>query len=305
MSTNDWEKGNRPYLKEISKLSFENMRWNRKNILAMRDFLSPWSHNIKLPHGIYTASCDDYYPAHKEIMKVVSQQLKGVFENKRVIDIGCLEGYFSAECALQGATVVGIDGKMINIKKCELIKSVLDIGNLTFIRDDAMRVTRKKYGCFDAVLALGLLYHFADPFRFLKNMFKLCNGLILNDTHVALEKQPQFINGSWKPDLSSMRKFRFANKTYMGRLFREFDPKTSQLSKDLSPRASLRNELSVWLTEDSLISMLRDVGFEQISKIVFPKKEKAWWSDVQKDARVLVLAVKKREPLKSRIFTNR
>ncbi len=87
------------YLEKIARLSFEHVRWNRKNIVEIRDFLSPWNHNIKLPYKIFTAHCDDYYPAHKEIMKIVSQQLKGDFKKRRVIDIGCLEGYFSAECA--------------------------------------------------------------------------------------------------------------------------------------------------------------------------------------------------------------
>jgi 2-polyprenyl-3-methyl-5-hydroxy-6-metoxy-1,4-benzoquinol methylase len=305
VSADNWERGNRPYLRKISRLSFENVQWDRKNILEMRDFLSPWNHNIRLPYGIFTASCDVYYPAHKEIMTIISQQLTGNFKNKRMIDIGCLEGYFSAECALQGATVLGIDGKTINIKKCEFIRSVLDAENLTLIKDDAMRVTKKKYGSFDVVLALGLLYHLDNPYSFLKNLADLCNGFILIDTHVALKDQPEALEGGWKPDLSALREFKFGGKTYTGRLYREFDSEATQLSKDLSCTASLKNELSVWLTEDSLVSLLRDVGFEQISKIVFPTKENAWWSDVRSDARVLLLALKKRDPFKSKISADR
>lgn len=119
-NTGDWQKGIKPYFKQISRLSFKRRQWNRKNILEARDFLSPWDHNIKLPYDIFTAFCEDYYPAHKEIMNVINQQLGGDFKNKAIIDIGCLEGYFSAESALQGASVLGIDGKVINIKKCEL-----------------------------------------------------------------------------------------------------------------------------------------------------------------------------------------
>jgi len=291
--------GDQKYLNKISKLSFTNVRWNPKNISEMRDFLSPWNHNIKLPYRIFTAYCEDYYPAHQEIMKIINQQLQGNFKRKRVIDIGCLEGYFSAECALQGATVLGIEGKTINIKKCEFIRSVLGVKNLTFIKDDAMRVTKKKYGDFDVVLALGLLYHLDNPFKFLENLSELCTGFLLLDTHVALVEQPE--SGDWKPDLSALRKFEFGNKTYTGRLYREFNSDTAQTSKELSPTASLSNEQSVWLTEDSLVSLLRDVGFEQVSKIVFPEKERAWWSDTRANARVLIVAVKKRDRFKSTI----
>ena len=301
MKNSDWERGNTPYLKKISELSFENMKWNRKKVLEIRDFLSPWNHNIKLPYNIFTAFCEDYYPAHEEMMTIINQQVKGNFKNKRVLDIACLEGYFSAECALQGAKVLGIEGKVINIKKCEFIKSVLKIPNLTFVRDDVMRITKSKYGRFDVVLALGILYHLDNPFRFLANLAKLCDGFVLLDTHVALGDQ-ETLGESWKPHLSELRSFKFQNRTYTGRSYREFEAEATQLTKDLSCTASLKNEESAWLTEDSLIRLLRDVGFEQISKIVFPEGDRLWW-DTRVDGRVLILAVKNRQAFKSKIHS--
>jgi SAM-dependent methyltransferase len=238
-------------------------------------------------------------------LTIINHQLGGAFEGKRVLDVGCLEGYFSAECAMQGASVVGVDGKTINVRKCEFVRSVLGIRNLTLVKDDGMRVTRKKYGSFDVVLALGLLYHLDNPFKFLANMADLCDGFIQIDTHIALTDPPGSIKGRWRPELSPLRQFRVGKKSYTGRLFREFDAEADQLSKDLSTTASLRNNSSVWLTEDSLISLLRNVGFEQISKLVFPKEEGTWWSDVRADARVLVLAVKKRKSFRSKIFDGR
>src|SRR5262249_6334226 len=116
------EQEDKAYLKQITSLSFDDRQWNRESILEARDFLSPWNHNIKLPFGIYTAHCPDYYPAHEEILNIVNHELSGAFQGKRILDVGCLEGYFSAECALQGASVTGIDGKTINIKKCELVR---------------------------------------------------------------------------------------------------------------------------------------------------------------------------------------
>jgi SAM-dependent methyltransferase len=300
--SSDHEREDRAYLRRIRQLSFDDREWSPESIREVRDLLGPWNHNIKLPFGIYTAHCRDYYPAHEEILTVINHQLRGAFKAKRVLDVGCLEGYFSAECALQGASVLGIDGKAINVKKCEFVRSVLGIPNLNFVQDDAMRVTRKKYGSFDVVLALGLLYHLDNPFRFLANMANLCDGFILIDTHIALADQPSSIKDGWRPDLSPLREFRVGKKTYTGRMFREFDPGANQVSKDLSTTASLRNDSSVWLTEDSLTSLLRDVGFDQTSKLLFPRDEETWWSDVRADARVLVLAVKKRKPFRSKIF---
>ena len=96
--------GDRSYLERVAALDFNGVTWTREKILEVRDFLAPWNHNIALPHGVYTAACDEHYPAHREIMRVVTERLGGEFAARRIMDIGCLEGYFSIECALQGPT---------------------------------------------------------------------------------------------------------------------------------------------------------------------------------------------------------
>ena len=280
----------RPYLDQIANLKFEGVEWTQEKILEVRDFLAPWNHNIALPHDVYTAACGDYYPAHREIMRIVGERLGGNWSNRRIVDIGCLEGYFSIECALQGAEVLGVDGKLLNVRKCEFVRSVLGVERARFVLGDAMKVTRESCGRFDAVLALGLLYHLDDPYTFLSNIAGLCDGFAVIDTHIVLEDQPQSIKGEWRPDLSEMQTFTFGGKSYEGRLFREFPTGTERDVKDLSPTASLENEVSVWLTEDSLVRMLHDVGFSGTQKIVYPRDSVTWWSNMRKECRVLIVA---------------
>jgi hypothetical protein len=83
------------YLNRVTALSFEGVTWNPERIRAVRDVLAPWHHNIKLDEGIYTAYCEDYYPSHAEIMRVIAHAFSGDFAAKRILDIGCGEGYFS------------------------------------------------------------------------------------------------------------------------------------------------------------------------------------------------------------------
>ena len=294
----------RSYLDQIAALEFKGVEWTREKILGVRDLLSPWNHNIALPHGVYTAACDDYYPAHREIMRVVREHLGSNFSGRRIVDIGCLEGYFSIECALQGAEVLGIDGKLLNVRKCDFVRSVLGVERATFALGDAMNVTCESSGRFDAVLALGLLYHLDDPYTFLGNVAALCTGFAVIDTHVALEDQPERIKGDWRPDLSELRTFTFDGRRYEGRLFREFPTGTARDVKDLSPTASLENELSVWLTEDSLVRMLHDVGFSGTEKVVYPRDVDTWWSDLRKECRVLVVASSSRSGFSSKLFPN-
>ena len=291
------------YLARLADLTFDpDIDWTPEAIVAVRERLCPWHHNIKLADGLYTAYVDEFYPAHREVMEVVNHALGGDFEGKRVVDIGCLEGYFSVECALQGAQVLGVDGKRVNLTKCEFVNSVLGIESLAFAHDDAMRVTRERYGGFDAVLALGLLYHLEDPFTFLRNMAGLCDGFVLIDTLVALEDQPASIAGGWEPELSELRAFEYAGREYAGRLFREFDDGSPQVGKELSTTASLTNDVSVWLTEASLVALLRDVGFQQVDKLAYGSREDLWWADVRRDGRVLLLAHRARTPFRSKVF---
>jgi 2-polyprenyl-3-methyl-5-hydroxy-6-metoxy-1,4-benzoquinol methylase len=294
--------GHRLYLEKLTALEFNGVDWTREKILEVRDLLSPWNHNIALPHGVYTAACDDYYPAHREIMRVICERLGGKFSGRRIADIGCLEGYFSIECALQGAEVLGIDGKLLNVRKCDFVRSVLGVERATFVLGDAMKVTPESSGRFDVVLALGLLYHLENPYTFLTNMARLCDGFAVIDTHIALHDQPESIKGGWRPDLSEMRTFTFGGRSYEGRLFREFPTGTARDAKDLSPTASLENELSVWLTEDSLIRMLHDVGFSRTDKIVYPTDAVTWWSDLRKECRVLIVASSPLSRFRSKLF---
>jgi hypothetical protein len=135
-------------------------------------------------------------------------------------------------------------------------------------------------------------------------MAGLCNGFVVIDTHVALDDQPESIKGGWRPDLSEMRTFTFGGKSYEGRLFREFPTGTARDVKDLSPTASLENELSVWLTEESLVQMLHDVGFSGTEKVVYPRDAGTWWSDLRKECRILMVASSPRSRFHSKLFPN-
>ena len=122
------------------------------------------------------------------------------------------------------------------------------------------------------------------------------------DTHVALVDQPEVIKGNWRVDLSDLQEFDFGGRRYTGRLYREYRAGTSQVEKDLSSTASLRNDLSVWLTEDALAALLRDVGFEQVDRIVYPPDAGYRWSDVRRGCRVLLVAFKRRPPFRSLVL---
>jgi hypothetical protein len=116
-----------------------------------------------------------------------------------------------------------------------------------------------------------------------------------------MEDQPEAIDG-WTPELSEMKEFTHGGRTYAGRLYREFDDEVERLEKQLSTTSSLENHHSIWLTEDSLVQLLRDVGFEQVEKLLYGARSDDWWADPRRDSCLLIRAVKSRKPFQSRIF---
>jgi SAM-dependent methyltransferase len=293
------DEDDREYLEQIRALSFAGRSWSPAAIEQTRDFLGPWNHNIRLAPGIYTAFTEHPYPEHQTILSAIDRALCGRFDGVRVLDIGCLEGYFAVECARHGADVVGVDAKEVNVKKCEFVKSVLGVDNLSFVLEDAMNVTRERLGAVDVVLALGLLYHLDDPFTFLHNLAGVTDGLLVLDTLVALEDGPQTISG-WSPELSDMQDFGSSGRRYSGRLYREYEEGADEVERAFSTTASHANDLSVWLTEESLVRLLRDAGFALLEKVVSPADAGDWWADPG-EGRVLYVAHRRRR-FRSAIF---
>src|SRR5262249_350381 len=104
----------------------------------------------------------------------------------RVLDLACLEGLHSVEFALNGAKVVGVEGREANLAKARFTKDALSLGNLELVHDDVRNLSRERYGEFDVVLCLGILYHLDTPdvMKLAKNLAEVCTRVAIIDTHL-------------------------------------------------------------------------------------------------------------------------
>ena len=93
--------------------------------------------------------------------------ITSVVEGKRVLDLFCANGAFSAEAALAGAKeVVGIDFSPERIEVAQFLASTLEDSvacNFTFMSGDVYELPNLVSEPFDVVIALGGLYHVANP----------------------------------------------------------------------------------------------------------------------------------------------
>jgi SAM-dependent methyltransferase len=220
---------------------------------------------------------------------MVSDLSRKPFAASRVLDLASLTGDFAVECALRGAEVLGIEGRSSNLDRA--IQRV-SLPNLRFVQDDVRNLSRDKYGEFDVVLCLGILYHLDEPdcFKLLESMAAVCTGLAIIDTHVGLTRE---------------ERVEYNGHEYRGWRYTEYPHPPTSEEIEANTWGSLGNPRSFWLTRPSLVNAIVDAGFNSVYECQFPA-----WNDISAD-RVALAALKgTREPILAeqgddRIFNER
>ena len=122
----------------------------------------------------------------------------GSLQGKRVLDIACNSGFWSMQCALLGAEVVGFDARPELIDQANLIKSIVGVDNAEFHLLDFWDMCPEVLGgTFDIVLNLGILFHLPDPLAALKMTQSMSHDHILLDTTLHPMADP-VVTLSWQ-----------------------------------------------------------------------------------------------------------
>ena len=210
------------------------------------------------------------------IYKIVNDSARKSLPESRILDLASSEGDFSAEFALRGAEVLGVEGRHTNIQRAE---ARFSLPNLRFVQDDVRNVCREKYGEFDVVLCLGILYHLDAPdcFKLLEAIAGICTDVAIIDTHISLKRDEMI---------------KYKGHEYWGWRYTEYSREPTPEQTEESTWASIGNLRSFWLTKPSLVNALVDAGFNSVYECLYPA-----WNDIPSD-RVAMVALKgKREEL--------
>jgi tRNA (mo5U34)-methyltransferase len=147
-------------------------------IRARIDAVPHWYHQIEIRPGIVTPGIN------KSAATLSRLGLPDRCDGLRALDIGVRDGYFSFELERRGAEVVAIDYMDPGDTGFPVARELLG-SSVDYVVDNVYNLTPERYGTFDLVLFLGVMYHLRDPLLALDRIWDVCNDGAL----LALETQ--------------------------------------------------------------------------------------------------------------------
>jgi tRNA (mo5U34)-methyltransferase len=148
-----------------------------------------WWHEIELAPDIVTPG-DDSNRMKLPILDSIGlpRDMKGL----RALDIGCSDGYFSFEMERRGAEVMAVDFVPEHYTGFSTARKILG-SHVEYRMDNVYNLSSEKYGVFDVVLFMGVLYHLRKPLAALdsirgvmKEGALLFTGTMMIDEYVLL-----------------------------------------------------------------------------------------------------------------------
>lgn len=144
----------------------------------------PWNHNFLLPFGVQTRPSIANSERHGKSTgkwKWLRPYLESLdLSGKRVLDVGCNEGFFSLRCRELGAReVVGIDINPQRIEKAHFIIDVLQPSAVQFVQRDLFGPDLPEIGRFDVAMCLGVLHRVPNPYGALCIISALADQVVI------------------------------------------------------------------------------------------------------------------------------
>ncbi len=180
-----------------------------------------------------------------------------------MLDLACLEGGFAIGFAKRGARVVGIEGRKQSIVKADFVRRRYKLDNLELYIDDVKNFSADKYGFFDVIFCRGILYHLEaeSVFRLVERMFESCRGILILDTHYIPEA-----SGYTRNRITGDESHLHRGHTYLGKCFVEHSERATEADREKELWSALSNNSSFWPTKESLLRLLANSGFRDVSE---------------------------------------
>ena len=129
-----------------------------------------WHHAIRLPEGVVT-------PGVYDPRDLLARLRLGDLHGKRVLDVGARDGFFTFACERAGAEVLAVDHAPAEATGFAVASEIIG-SRAEDVRANVYDLTPERFGTFDLVLFLGVLYHLRHPLLALDALRRLCRERI-------------------------------------------------------------------------------------------------------------------------------
>ena len=127
-----------------------------------------WYHDFDFPHGLQARSRVHDADFHRRLWQFIETHLASIdFQGKRVLDIGCWDGYWSFYAERRGASqVLATDDVSQNWAEGEGLRLAKQLFGSQIMVDQRRSVYELAAlgQTFDVILFLGVYYHLYDPY---------------------------------------------------------------------------------------------------------------------------------------------
>lgn len=176
----------------------------------------------------------------------------GTFRDKRVLELGPLEGGQTCMMERAGAKVLAIEANQRAFLKCLIVRNALGLHSEFLYGDFRPWLEAAEPRCFDFVAAIGVLYHMTEPAKLLHDIARVTNAFgVWTHYYDAAVPGGNRLRFDPKPRLQTVdgRTVQVYQQNYL----------TSVTKPGFCGGSA---PVSFWMTKDGLLQYVRSLGFD-------------------------------------------
>ena len=152
-----------------------------------------WHYQFDLRGNLTPIFKKNHVKRHTQRKKLFFDPLVGLFggslEGKRVLDLGCNAGFWALSAAQAGCDyVLGIDGRQMHVDQANFVFEAKEVERerFDFFSGDLFETNLRRFGPFDVVLCLGLMYHVSKHVELMEKISEVNTDVLVIDTTLSV-----------------------------------------------------------------------------------------------------------------------
>lgn len=217
------------------------------------DLIPGWNHVLPSEAGVEGGQAVLYNDAR---IRWFIEQF-GNIEGKKILELGPLEGSHTYMFDRGGASsVLAIEANKLSFLRCLVAKNLLNLNNSHFMLGNFVKWLEATEDVYDVIVACGVLYHMSDPLHLLDLMAARSDAIFLWTHYFDEEAMPE-------GDLRRVPISGAITREFRGMPVKMYTRRYFGAQQDSAFCGGI-NDTHYWLERDTIIAVLRTLGFDDL-----------------------------------------